>query len=229
MRPNDLRPVPGSTHKKKRLGRGNSSGHGTYSGRGIKGQKSRSGPDLRIGFEGGQIPLVRALSRLRGFTNRFRVEYEPVNVESLARFDAGSNVTVETLREAGLVKSSRMPVKILGNGDLGVKLNVEADRFSASAREKIEAAGGSVVELSPAKTKTDADEKAADARSAKTATRTGVRAAAVEARANEAASETPAETPAAPARRTARAAAAKPEADETNDDEDEETESETET
>ena len=80
MRMNDLSPDPGSVHKKKRIGRGNASGHGTYSGRGIKGQKSRSGPDLRIGFEGGQIPLVRALSRKRGFNNRFRVEYEPINV-----------------------------------------------------------------------------------------------------------------------------------------------------
>ena len=149
MLPNDLRPVPGSTHKKKRVGRGNSSGHGTYSGRGIKGQQSRTGPDLRIGFEGGQIPLVRALSRKRGFNNRFRVEYEPVNVEALGRFDSGATVTIETLRQAGLVKSSRLPVKVLGTGDLAVALTVEADRFSASAKAKIESAGGKVVELSP--------------------------------------------------------------------------------
>jgi large subunit ribosomal protein L15 len=147
MRPNDLRPVPGSIHKKKRLGRGNASGHGTYAGRGLKGQKSRSGPDLRAGFEGGQIPLVRALSRLRGFNNRFRVEYEPVNVELLDRFESGSTVTVDSLRQAGIVKSGRLPVKILGDGELNVALHVEADRFSEGARAKIEAAGGSVVEL----------------------------------------------------------------------------------
>ena len=135
MHASDLRPVPGSVHKKKRIGRGNSSGHGTYSGRGIKGQKSRSGPDLRIGFEGGQIPLVRALSRKRGFKNRFRVEYEPVNIASLARFEAGTKVDL-----------------ILGEGDLGVALTVEADRFSASARAKIEAAGGKIIELQPAAT-----------------------------------------------------------------------------
>ena len=146
---NELPPVPGSVHKKKRLGRGNASGHGTYSGRGIKGQKSRSGPDLRIGFEGGQIPLVRALSRKRGFNNRFRVEYEPINIESLARFEAGSTVNVELLRSSGVVKSADRPVKILGDGELTVKLTVEEHRFSKSARSKIEAAGGSVVELNP--------------------------------------------------------------------------------
>jgi large subunit ribosomal protein L15 len=149
VRPNELRPVPGSIHKKKRVGRGNSSGHGTYSGRGIKGQQSRSGPDLRIGFEGGQIPLVRALSRKRGFNNRFRVEYEPINVESLAHFAAGTNVTTASMRDAGVVKT-RLPVKVLGNGEIGVALTVEAERFSASARAKIEAAGGTVVELRPA-------------------------------------------------------------------------------
>src|ERR671917_104868 len=120
MRANDLRPVPGSVHKKKRIGRGNASGHGTYSGRGIKGQQSRSGPDLRIGFEGGQNPLVRALSRKRGFNNRFRVEYEAINVSDLAGLPANSNVTSESLRQAGLIKSARRPVKILGDGEISV-------------------------------------------------------------------------------------------------------------
>ena len=138
---NDLSPVPGSTHKKKRIARGNASGHGTYSGRGIKGQKSRSGPDLRIGFEGGQIPLVRALSRKRGFRNRFRIEYEPVNVASLARFAINSEVTPETLKQAGLAKSDR-PIKILATGDLENAITVRAHAFSASARAKIEQAGG---------------------------------------------------------------------------------------
>ena len=153
MHQNDLSPVPGSVHKKKRVARGNASGHGTYSGRGIKGQQSRSGPDLRIGFEGGQLPLIRALSRLRGFNNIFRTEYEPINVSDLAKLPAGSSVTIESLRKAGIVKSSRLPVKILGGGEISVKLSVEADRFSASARAKIEAAGGSVNELNPAPVK----------------------------------------------------------------------------
>lgn len=157
MLQNELRPVPGSIHKRKRVGRGNASGHGTYSGRGIKGQKSRSGRDLRIGFEGGQIRLIRALSRKRGFTNRFRVEYEPVNVQDLARFDAGATVNVDVLRAAGLVKSNR-PVKVLGDGDVSVGLTVEAHRFSGSARAKIEAAGGSVVELTPRTSASDSEE-----------------------------------------------------------------------
>ncbi len=153
MHSSDLPPVPGSVHKKKRVARGNASGHGTYSGRGIKGQQSRSGPDLRIGFEGGQLPLIRALSRLRGFNNIFRTEYEPINVGELAKLPAGSDVTVDSLRKAGIVKSSRLPVKILGGGEITVRLSVEADRFSASARAKIEAAGGSVNELKPAPVK----------------------------------------------------------------------------
>jgi large subunit ribosomal protein L15 len=146
VRQNELPPVPGSIHKKKRLGRGNASGHGTYSGRGIKGQKSRSGPDLRIGFEGGQIPLVRGLSRKRGFNNRFRVEYEPINVGQLNKLPAGSEVTPESLREAGIVKSRLLPVKVLGDGELTVKLNVDVDKVSAGARAKIEAAGGTAVQ-----------------------------------------------------------------------------------
>lgn len=157
MFPNELRPVPGSVHKRKRVGRGNASGKGTTAGRGTKGQQSRTGRDLRIGFEGGQIQLIRALSRKRGFNNKWRTEYEPVNVALLARFDAGSTVNVEALRNAGLVKSS-MPVKVLGEGDIAVKLTVEAHRFSKSARAKIEAAGGSVVELTPAPAQSDAEE-----------------------------------------------------------------------
>ncbi len=139
----DLRPTPGSTHKKKRIGRGNSSGHGTYATRGIKGQKSRSGPDLRIGFEGGQIPLVRALSRKRGFNNKWRVEYEPVNVGRLSGFEKGATVTPEALKAAGIVKSN-LPVKVLGDGEVTVSLTVRAHRFSEAAKAKIEAAGGKV-------------------------------------------------------------------------------------
>jgi large subunit ribosomal protein L15 len=145
VRANDLSPIPGSVHKKKRIGRGNASGHGTYSGRGIKGQASRTGPDIRIGFEGGQIPLVRALSRKRGFNNKWRVEYEPINVGALASLPANESVNPASLRQRGIVKSREMPVKILGDGELGVALTVEAHRFSATARQKIEAAGGKVI------------------------------------------------------------------------------------
>ena len=152
MRPNELSPVPGSVHKKKRIARGNASGHGTYATRGLKGQKSRSGRDLRIGFEGGQNPLVRALSRKRGFNNRFRTEYETVNVGELAKLPAGS-VTSESLRAAGLVKSARKPVKILGDGELSVALQVEVEKISAGAKAKIEAAGGTATMLVPAKEK----------------------------------------------------------------------------
>ncbi len=152
MRPNELSPVPGSIHKKKRIGRGNASGHGTYSTRGLKGQKSRSGHDLRIGFEGGQNPLVRSLSRKRGFNNRFRIEYEAINVGDLAKLPAG-NVTSESLRTAGIVKSARRPVKILGDGEISMALNVEVEKISAGAKTKIEAAGGTATMLVPAKEK----------------------------------------------------------------------------
>jgi large subunit ribosomal protein L15 len=155
VRQNELPPVPGSVRKKKRLGRGNASGHGTYSGRGIKGQKSRSGPDLRIGFEGGQIPLVRALSRKRGFNNKFRVEYEPINVSALNKLPAGSTVTTESLRDAGIAKSRLLPVKVLGDGELTVKLTIDVDKVSASARTKIEAAGGTATERVQPKQKSE--------------------------------------------------------------------------
>jgi len=158
MHTSDLRPVPGSIHKKKRVGRGNASGHGTTGGRGTKGQQSRSGRDLRIGFEGGQMPLVRGLSRKRGFNNKWRVEYEPINVAALAVLAAGSSVTPESLRAAGIVKSARKPVKILGEGEIGVALTVEAHRFSATARSKIEAAGGKVVELTARPTEGEAED-----------------------------------------------------------------------
>jgi large subunit ribosomal protein L15 len=143
MLQNDLRPPAGAKHRRKRVGRGNASGHGTYSGRGIKGQKARSGPGLRIGFEGGQLPLIRRMSRKRGFTNIFRVEYAEVNLGSLAsRFPAGSEVTPEALVEAGVIRNLKKPVKILGQGELEGALTVRAHKFSATARQKIEAAGG---------------------------------------------------------------------------------------
>lgn len=142
MQAHELRQPDGATHKRKRVGRGNASGHGTYSTKGMKGQKARSGGGVSPHFEGGQLPFVRRMAYKRGFTNHFRVDYEEVNVGDLSRFAAG-DVTVDMMRAARLVRTPR-PVKILGEGDVSVALNVTADRFSKSARAKIEAAGGSV-------------------------------------------------------------------------------------
>ncbi len=146
----ELRPNRGATHARKRVGRGNASGHGTYSGKGLKGQKSRSGkPTAYDAFEGGQFPISRKFHSLRGFNNKWRVPFQPVNVAALERFDAGSTVTPETLREAGVLKHLREPVKILGEGDLTHSLNVSAHRFSEAAKAKIEAAGGTVTVIGP--------------------------------------------------------------------------------
>ena len=143
MQQHELRSPKGATHKRKRIGRGNASGHGTYATKGLKGQKARSGGGVRPGFEGGQLPFVRRMAYKRGFRNPFRVDYEEVNVGDLGRFSAGDEVTVAILREARVVRRGK-PVKILGEGDLGVALTVEADSFSKSAKSKIEAAGGTV-------------------------------------------------------------------------------------
>lgn len=142
MQQHELRQPAGATHKRKRVGRGNASGHGTYSTKGLKGQKARSGGGVSLHFEGGQLPFVRRMAYKRGFRNPFRVDYEEVNVADLARFSAG-DVTVDMLRVERLVRTNR-PVKILGEGELNVALNVTADSFSKSARAKIEAAGGAV-------------------------------------------------------------------------------------
>jgi large subunit ribosomal protein L15 len=137
----DLSPAVGATHYKKRVGRGPGSGHGKTAGRGHKGQRSRSGYRHQRGFEGGQMPLHRRVPK-RGFTNIFRVEYDIVNLGDLAdRFEAGASVTPETLASARLSRKSR-PVKILGDGELKKALNVSAHKFSASAKARIEAAGG---------------------------------------------------------------------------------------
>ena len=143
-----LKPAPGARRARKRVGRGNASGTGTTAGRGTKGQKSRSGKGLHPGFEGGQFPLYRRLARKRGFINPTRVEYEPVNVGELGRFDANAVVTPEALRAARLVKHPKMPVKVLATGALEKPLTVRAHRFSAAARQKIEAAGGRAEDLS---------------------------------------------------------------------------------
>jgi len=143
MKQNELRPPPGAKHKRKFVGRGNGSGHGTYSGRGLKGQKARSGGGVRLGFEGGQLPLIKRLPRKRGFTNIFKTEYNIVNVGQLAVFAPGSEVTSEELLRAGLISTVDRPTKILGTGDIKHPLLVSADRFSPSAEKKIVAAGGS--------------------------------------------------------------------------------------
>ncbi len=141
MKLHELRKVPGATKSKKRVGRGTASGQGTTAGRGSNGQNSRSGGGTRPGFEGGQMPHYRRIPK-RGFTNIWAKEYAEVNVESLNKFEAGSTVTPEMLREAGLVKQVKDGVKILGNGALGKNLTVQATKFTKSAIEKIEAAGG---------------------------------------------------------------------------------------
>lgn len=151
VRQNSIGPAPGSRKARKRVGRGNGSGHGTYSGRGCKGQKSRAGNNsMRPGFEGGQLPLIKRLPRKRGFTNIFRTEYGTVSVGSLKAFDAGTEVTPENMLAAGLIKSLARPVKILADGDIDRALTVKADKFSAAAKAKIEAAGGKVEEVAHA-------------------------------------------------------------------------------
>jgi len=136
----DLRPSPGATHARKRVGRGPGSGHGKTAGRGNKGQKSRTGYRHQRGFEGGQMPLHRRVPK-RGFTNIFRVEYDIVNISDLDRFEAGAAVTPEDLARVRLARKTR-PVKILGDGVINKALTISAHKFSAGARASIEAAGG---------------------------------------------------------------------------------------
>lgn len=152
MRLHDLKPRPGAKHRRKRLGQGESSGHGKTAGRGGKGQTARSGSSIRIGFEGGQMPLIRRIPK-RGFNNaRFGTRYLPVNVEALNAFDNGARVDEAALRGAGLVNGRGDGVKILGDGELSKKLTVVVNAFSASAKSKIEAKGGTceVVAAKPA-------------------------------------------------------------------------------
>lgn len=144
MKQNELKPPVGAKHKRKRVGRGDGSGHGTYSGRGCKGQKARSGGGVRLGFEGGQLPLIKRLPRKRGFTNVFKTEYNIVNVGKLAIFPAGTEVTPKGLLQAGLIDTLDYPTKILGDGDIQHPLRVTAHKFSSSAKKKILAAGGEV-------------------------------------------------------------------------------------
>jgi large subunit ribosomal protein L15 len=142
MRLHNLKPNPGAKHRQKRLGQGESSGHGKTSGRGGKGQTARSGSSIRIGFEGGQMPLYRRIPK-RGFNNaRFATVYSPVNLDVLNEFEAGARVDETALLTLGYASKKTDGVKILGNGELTKKLTVVASAFSASARTKIEALGG---------------------------------------------------------------------------------------
>ena len=142
MRLHDLKPRPGAKHRRKRLGQGESSGHGKTSGRGGKGQSARSGSSIRVGFEGGQMPLIRRIPK-RGFNNtRHGTVYIPVNLDALNQFEEGARVDEAALRAAGLANGRSDGVKILGRGELTRKLTVAAHAFSTSARVRIEALGG---------------------------------------------------------------------------------------
>jgi ribosomal protein L15, bacterial/organelle len=144
---NTVKPAKGSTHKKKRVGRGPGSGLGKTAGRGEKGQKSRSGYSRKIGFEGGQMPLHRRLPK-RGFTNIFKKRWVEISLASLDQhFDADAEITPEVLHDRGLIKKARHDVVVLGNGEVSKPLRVSAHRFTKSAREKIEKAGGAVVQI----------------------------------------------------------------------------------
>ena len=143
MELHNLKPTEGSTHAKKRLGRGVGSGTGKTAGKGTKGQNARSGGGTRPGFEGGQTPFFKRMPK-RGFTNRFRKEYATVNVSELNKYTEGTVVTPELLLQDRVIRKLNTGLKILGNGDLTVKLTVKAHKFTGSAAEKIQAAGGSV-------------------------------------------------------------------------------------
>jgi large subunit ribosomal protein L15 len=144
MRLHNLRPRPGSRHRVKRLGCGESSGHGKTSGKGNKGQKARSGGSIRLGFEGGQMPLIRRLPK-RGFNNAaFHKQYAVVNLSDLSAFEAGTVVNEQLLRESNLVRGHFAGIKVLGDGEVRHDLKVQVDKISATAREKIEKAGGTV-------------------------------------------------------------------------------------
>ena len=143
MKIHELAPAEGSRKKRKRVGRGQGSGHGGTACRGHKGQKSRSGGGPRPGFEGGQMPLQRRLPK-RGFINIFRKQFSIINIKDLSRFEANSNLDTEALKEAGLIKKMKDGIKLLGNGDISHPLVIKVHKASKTAKEKIEAAGGKV-------------------------------------------------------------------------------------
>ena len=160
MRLHDLKPRPGAKHRRKRLGSGESSGHGKTSGRGGKGQTARSGSSIRPGFEGGQMPLIRRIPK-RGFNNaRHATRYLPVNLEALNRFDDGTRVDETALRAAGLANGRGSGIKVLGGGEITRKLTVCAHAFSASAKTKIEGKGGTCELIAPKASRSPAAEPA---------------------------------------------------------------------
>ena len=154
IRLDTLSPAPGSRKSKKRVGRGDGSRKGSFSGRGCKGQKARAGFRMKPGFEGGQLPIIKRLPSQRGFTNIFKTQFDVVNVGQLTVFEAGTEVDLVKLVTAGLVKTGQKLVKILGDGEIDRPLTVKADKFTATAKAKIEAAGGKIEEV--------ADEASAD-------------------------------------------------------------------
>jgi len=147
MKQNELSPAKGSHKAHKRVGRGAGSGHGTFSGRGCKGNKARAGFGVRPGFEGGQLPIIKRLPEKRGFTNQFKKDVSVINVSALNCFDAGSEVTPEALLTEGLIKSAVKPIKILAGGDIDRSLKLKVGSYSAAAKAKIEAAGGTAEEV----------------------------------------------------------------------------------
>jgi len=144
MMEHEITATAGARKKRKRLGRGDSSGHGSYSGRGMKGQKSRSGKGLKPGFEGGQLPLIKGLPMMRGFTNIFKDKFHIVKIGDLGKLTDGTEVNPQTLVETGLLRKLKYPVKVLGNGELSVSLSVFAHKFTKTSEKKILAAGGRV-------------------------------------------------------------------------------------
>ena len=147
MRQDELSPALGARKDRKRVGRGDGSGKGSYSGKGCKGQKARAGYRMRPGFEGGQLPIIKRLPRKRGFTNIFKKEYSVVKIGQLNVFEAGTEVTPEKLLEAGIIETSKLPVKVLADGEIKQALTVKAGKFSAAAKAKLEAAGGTIEEI----------------------------------------------------------------------------------
>ena len=147
MMEHQLAPPRGARKSRKRVGRGDAAGQGSTAGRGQKGQKSRSGHGFRVGFEGGQLPLIKGLPMRRGFNNKFKVYYSLVKLDSLNEFSEGDRITPEQLLERGYLRDLKQPVKIVGDGEITKAVTVAAHKFTRSAREKIEAAKGSVEEL----------------------------------------------------------------------------------
>ena len=147
MLEHDLQQAEKARKNRKRVGRGDSSGNGSFSGRGMKGQKSRSGKPLRPGFEGGQLPLIKGLPMKRGFNNIFKTQYSIVNVSDLQIFPEGTEISNKTLFEHGLISTLRHPVKVLGNGELSNKITIEATKFTKTALEKLQKSGSTPKEI----------------------------------------------------------------------------------